>query len=48
MKFGNNGVALSSPDDVHPGYPPVVSAGTDAEIDAGGVDDIDDYDEIVG
>lgn len=50
MKFGSDGVALVSPQDGggHPGYPPVISAGTDAEIDAGGVDEIEDYDEIVG
>lgn len=50
MKFGSDGVALVSPEDGggHPGYPPVINAGTDAEIDAGGTDDIDDYDEVVG
>jgi hypothetical protein len=48
MKLGSDGVGLSSPDDSHPGYPPVIKPGTDAEVDAGGVDEIDDYDEIVG
>lgn len=50
MKFGSDGVALMSPEDGggHPGYPPVINAGTDAEIDAGGADEIDDYDEVVG
>ncbi|KAG5677269.1 hypothetical protein PVAND_007040 [Polypedilum vanderplanki] len=48
MKFGTDGIALSSTDESHPGYPAVIKPGTDAEIDAGGVDEIDDYDEIVG
>lgn len=50
MKFGTDGVALVSPEDGggHPGYPAVINPGTDAEIDAGGTDDIESYDEIVG
>ena len=50
MKFGSNGVNLVSPEEGggHPGYPAVIKPGTDAEIDAGGVDDIDDYDENIG
>lgn len=51
MKFGSDGVALVSPEDGgggHPGYPAVIKPGTDAEIDAGGVDEIEDYDEVVG
>lgn len=50
MKFGSDGVALVSPQEggAHPGYPPVISAGTDAEIDSGGPDTIEDYDENVG
>lgn len=50
MKFGSDGVALVTAEDGggHPGYPPVINAGTDAEIDAGGTDDIENYDEIVG
>jgi hypothetical protein len=51
MKFGSDGVALVSQADgggAHPGYPPVISAGTDAEIDSGGPDTIEDYDENVG
>lgn len=50
MKFGNDGVALVAQEEGggHPGYPPVINSGTDAEIDAGGVDEIEDYDEIVG
>lgn len=50
MKFGSDGVALVSPEEGggHPGYPAVIKPGTDAEIDAGGVDEIEDYDEIVG
>jgi hypothetical protein len=51
MKFGSDGVALVSQEDgggAHPGYPPVISAGTDAEIDSGGPDTIEDYDENVG
>lgn len=50
MKFGSEGVGIVSPEEGggHPGYPAVINAGTDAEIDAGGVDDIEDYDEIVG
>lgn len=50
MKFGTDGVALVSPEDGggHPGYPAVIKPGTDAEVDAGGVDDIESYDEVVG
>ena len=50
MKFGSDGVGLVSPEEggAHPGYPPVISAGTDAEIDSGGPDAIEDYDENVG
>lgn len=50
MKFGTDGVALVPEEDGggHPGYPAVVNAGTDAEIDAGGADDIEAYDEVVG
>ena len=50
MKFGSDGVGLVSPEEGggHPGYPAVINPGTDAEIDAGGVDDIEEYDEIVG
>ena len=38
MKFGSDGVALVSQEEggAHPGYPPVISAGTDAEVDSGG------------
>jgi len=46
MKFGSDGVGVG--DGVHPGYPAVINAGTDAEIDAGGTDDIEEYDEVVG
>lgn len=50
MKFGTDGVALVSPEEGggHPGYAPIINAGTDAEIDAGGTDDIESYDEVVG
>lgn len=49
MKFGTDGVGLEQEGaGGHPGYPAVINAGTDAEIDAGGTDDIETYDEIVG
>lgn len=51
MKFGTEGVALVAPGTGHPGVPGagvVINAGTDAEIDAGGPDTIESYDEIVG
>lgn len=50
MKLGSDGVAIVPPGTSHPGVNPgtVINAGTDAEIDAGGPDDIESYDEIVG
>lgn len=50
MKFGSEGVALVPPGSSHPGVNPgtVINAGTDAEIDAGGPDLVEEYDEIVG
>lgn len=46
MRFGSNGVAIVNSEDG--GGLPSVNGGTDAEIDAGGPDDIGDYDEVVG
>lgn len=50
MKLGSDGVAIVPPGTSHPGTNPgvIINAGTDAEIDAGGPDDIESYDEIVG
>lgn len=46
MRFGANGVAIVNSEDG--GGFPSVNGGTDAEIDAGGPDDIGEYDEVLG
>lgn len=50
MKLGSEGVQIVPAGTSHPGVNPgtVINAGTDAEIDAGGPDEIENYDEIVG
>ncbi|CAO1383630.1 unnamed protein product [Diamesa hyperborea] len=46
MRFGANGVAIVNSEDG--GGFPSVNGGTDAEIDAGGPDEIGEYDEVLG
>lgn len=50
MKLGSEGVQIVPPGTSHPGVSSgtIINAGTDAEIDAGGPDEIETYDEIVG